>query len=63
MEKVSRRYNSNHRKIIKQKISSLTDKSDFISIYNIINNEIESKISINRNGIYFNLNSLSDDCM
>jgi hypothetical protein len=63
MDKLSRKYNSGFRKNIKQKISNLVDKNDYISIYKIINSEYESKISINRNGIYFNLNLLSDDCI
>ena len=59
-EKISRKYNSDFRKTLKTKISKLSDKNDFMQIYKIINSEIENKISINRNGIYFNLNLLSD---
>lgn len=61
--KVIRKYNSNFRKNIKQKITKLVDKKDFVSIYKIINLELESKLSINRNGIYFNLNLLTDECI
>jgi hypothetical protein len=59
-EKKKRKYNSEFRKNLKTKISKLTNKNDFIQIYKIVNNELENKISINRNGIYFNLNLLSD---
>ena len=59
-EKKSRKYNSEFRKTIKTKISKLTKKHDFIQIYKIINYELDKKLSINRNGIYFNLNLLSD---
>jgi hypothetical protein len=56
----SRKYNSIFRKNLKTKISKLTNKDDFIKIYKIINCELDNKLSINRNGIYFNLNLLSD---
>jgi hypothetical protein len=59
-EKNSRKYNSDFRKNLKNKISKLSNKNDFIQIYKIINSESENKLSINRNGIYFNLNLLSD---
>jgi hypothetical protein len=63
MEKISRKYNSNFRKNLKQKILNLTEKNDFITLYKILNSDINSKISINNNGIYFNLNLLSDNCI
>ena len=59
-EKKIRKYNSEFRKNLKTKISKLSNKNDFIQIYKIINFELENKLSINRNGIYFNLNLLSD---
>jgi hypothetical protein len=59
-EKKSRKYNSEFRKNLKNKISKLSNKNDFIQIYKIVNSESENKLSINRNGIYFNLNLLSD---
>ena len=59
-EKNFRKYNSEFRKILKNKISKLSNKNDFIQIYKIVNSELETKLSINRNGIYFNLNLLSD---
>jgi hypothetical protein len=62
-EKNFRKYNSEFRKNLKTKISKLSNKTDFIQIYKIINYELENKLSINRNGIYFNLNLLSDKCI
>jgi len=59
-EKNFRKYNSEFRKTLKNKISKLSNKNDFIQIYKIVNSELETKLSINRNGIYFNLNLLSD---
>jgi hypothetical protein len=62
-EKKFRKYNSVFRKNLKTKISKVTNKHDFIQIYKIVNNELDNKLSINRNGIYFNLNLLSDECI
>ena len=60
-EKILRKYNSEFRKNLKTKISKITNNSDYVNIYKIINNELQNKLSINRNGIYFNLNLLSDN--
>ena len=62
-EKKIRKYNSIFRKKLKTKISKVSNKHDFIQIYKIVNNELDNKLSINRNGIYFNLNLLSDECI
>jgi hypothetical protein len=65
METVSntRKYSSSVRRNIVQKISKLKDKKDFVKIYNIIQTEIGKDLSINRNGIFFNINLLSDECI
>jgi hypothetical protein len=63
MDKISRKYNSIFRKNLKQKILNLSEKNDFISIYKILISDTNTKISINNNGIYFNLNLLSDICI
>ena len=60
-EKKIRKYNSEFRKNLKLKISKLNNKSCYLEIYKIINYELDNKFSINSNGIYFNLNALSDD--
>lgn len=62
-DKTPRKYNSEFRNSIKVKISKLINKSDYISIYKIINNELGSRLTINRNGIYFNLNLLSNNAI
>lgn len=59
-EKKIRKYNSEFRKSLKLKISKLNNKSCYIEIYKIINYELNNKFSINSNGVYFNLNALSD---
>jgi hypothetical protein len=61
MEKKSlRKYNSDFRKNFKQKLTKLSNKNDCFQIYKIINSELENKITINNNGMYFNINLLSD---
>ena len=59
----TRKYTSTIRRKIVQKISKLKDKKDFVNIFNIIQSEIGKDLSINRNGIFFNINLLSDECM
>lgn len=59
-EKKIRKYNSEFRKSLKLKISKLNNKSTYIEIYKIINYELNNKVSVNSNGVYFNLNALSD---
>ena len=58
-----RKYCSQFRKSLVLKISKLKLKKDFIKIYNIIYKELGSDISINRNGIFFNINILSNKCI
>lgn len=58
-----RKYNLEFRRNLKQKISKITNKPDLIEIYKIVNGEFENKLTINQNGIYFNLNQLSDKSM
>ena len=55
-----RKYNSLYRRKIVNKINRLKEKKDFITIFNIIQLELGKNISINRNGIFFNINVLSD---
>ena len=59
-QKSSRKYNSVYRNNLKQKMSKLTNKDDFIKIYKMISTELGNNISTNRNGMYFNFNLLSD---
>jgi hypothetical protein len=65
MEIVSntRKYSSSNRRNIVQKISKIKDKKEFVKIFNIIQTELGKDLSINRNGIFFNINLLSDECI
>ena len=62
-KKSERLFNSIFRKNLKEKISKLNNKKDYLFIYDLISKELDSKFSINKNGIYFNINLLSDDCI
>jgi hypothetical protein len=57
----NRKYNSEFRKNLKEKISNLKNKNLLVDIYNIVSDELINKFTINRNGFYFNLNLLSDN--
>jgi len=59
----SRKYNTVIRKKLVNKFDKIKDKSDFIVIYNIITQDIGNNFSTNRNGIFINMNILSDDCV
>jgi hypothetical protein len=59
----SRKYNSLFRKKLVSKFDTIKNKSDLINIYNIIYNDIGNNISTNRNGIFINMNLLSDNCI
>ena len=56
-----RKYGSDVRRKIVFKITKLKDKADFVNIFNIIQLELGKEVSINRNGIFFNINLLSDE--
>jgi hypothetical protein len=58
-----RKFNSNFRRKIVLKISKLKEKKDLVNVFNIIQNELGKELSINRNGIFFNINLLSDTCI
>lgn len=58
-----RKFSSLYRKKIVNKINKLKEKKDFVTIFNIVQLELGKDISINRNGIFFNINSLSDNCI
>ena len=63
MVKPCRLYNSIFRKNLKEKIIKLNNKNDYLIIYGLISKELESKFSVNKNGVYFNINLLSDNCI
>ena len=63
----SRKFNSEYRKKLVTKLDKLfsmsKNKSESFNIYNIINEDIGTNFSTNRNGIFINMNILSDDCI
>jgi hypothetical protein len=63
MNKTLRNYDSQYRKKLVNKIKKLTIKEDYINIYNIITSDIGTNFSSNINGLFLNVNLLSDDCI
>lgn len=52
----------NHKKKINEKIKKITNKEILHEIYNIVNNYLpDNKLTINNNGVYFDLNKLPDN--
>lgn len=55
----------NHKKKLNEKINSIKDKDIFFKIFNIVKNELyndtgQKKYTENYNGIFFDLNKISD---
>jgi hypothetical protein len=67
MENSKRKFNTDSRKKLVTKIGKLLSKTksknDSINIYSIINEDIGDNYSSNRNGIFINMNILSDTCI
>lgn len=61
--KKPRKYNTEFRKKLVSKFEKIKNKSDLISIYNIIIEDIGNNFSSNRNGLFINMNILSDNCI
>jgi hypothetical protein len=61
--KGSRKYNSQFRKKLISKFEKIKNKEDYVDIYNIIIEDIGNNFSTNRNGIFINMNLLSDQCI
>jgi hypothetical protein len=59
----SRKYNTIVRKKLINRFEKIKDKTDYIAIYNIITQDIGNNFSTNRNGIFINMNILSNDCI
>jgi hypothetical protein len=62
-QKSSRKYNTEFRKKLVSKFDKFFYKNNYVDIYNIIIEDIGNNFSSNRNGIFINLNILSDDCV
>lgn len=58
-----RKYNSLYRKKLVEKINNIIDNNSIIDIYNIIIEDIDNNYSVNNNGIFININILSDECI
>ena len=58
-----RKYNTDYRKKLITKFDKIKDKSDYLSIYQIITQDIGNNFSSNRNGIFINMNILSNECI
>lgn len=60
---ISRKYNSTFRKKLVNKFEKIKSKSELLDIYNIIVEDIGTDFSTNQNGIFINMNILSDICI
>ena len=60
---ISRKYNSIFRKKLVCKFEKIKSKSELLDIYNIITEDIGNNFSTNQNGIFININILSDTCI
>ena len=58
-----RKYNSQYRRKLIEKINKIKDKDFIKSIFKIVYVEIGDNFSENKSGIFFNMNSLSDNCI
>jgi hypothetical protein len=61
--KSNRKYNTIFRKKLVNRFEKIKEKSDYIIIYNIITQDIGNDYSSNCNGIFININILSDSCI
>ena len=61
----SRKFNTEYRKKLVARMEKILvkNKSDSLEIYNFINEDIGTNFSTNRNGIFINMNILSDKCI
>lgn len=60
---IKRKYNSNTRRKILDKIKKIKSKEELVAIFKIVNRDIGNDYSENKSGIYFNMNLLSDDAI
>jgi len=59
----SRKYDSDYRKKLVNKINKLKNKEYYIDVYNIIISDIGTNFSSNINGLFLNVNLLSNNCI
>ena len=56
-----RKYDSKFRKKLAEKMNKIKDKIILMEIYNIIKDNNDINFSKNKNGIFFDMNKLSDE--
>jgi hypothetical protein len=56
---MTRKYNTEFRKLLKTRINKLKSKNDYKYIYNLVKSK--TPISKNKNGLYFNLQFIDDN--
>ena len=56
---IKRKYNTSFRKQIKERIGKVKLKNDYKYIYNLVHKK--TMITRNKNGVFFNLQSLDDE--
>jgi hypothetical protein len=61
--KLKRKYNTDFRKKLINKLEYIKDKTFLLKIYNIIINDIGNNFSSNINGIFINMNIISNNCI
>jgi hypothetical protein len=59
--KKDRLYNSEYRRNLSDKISHINDNKLYFKLFNELKNQKDFKYSRNKNGIFFDINKLSDD--
>jgi len=55
-----RKYNCEYRKKLSENISTIDNTDALVDIFNIINLEIKDNFSSNSNGIFIDINKISD---
>lgn len=60
INKDKRKYNSIFREKLSSRVKKVKDKKFLIKIFNILNNELKNNYTENNNGIFFNINKLSN---
>jgi len=60
INKDKRKYNSIFREKVSSRVKKVKDKKFLIKIFNILNKELKNNYTENNNGIFFNINKLSN---
>jgi hypothetical protein len=62
-QKIPRKYSTEFRKKLASKLDNICGRNDYLLLFKIITMDIGTNYSSNRNGVFFNMNILSDDCV